>query len=194
MQFLELAIHLYDCKEGEIFSYVLHILLICILTTNNVTYANYIKHVHHKEIGNFLLLQNIILIIFQSFSTYTYITKGVTHDLNNKMLALSPTHSTICITKGPYNHLWWNNGLINAGVPISPPYIGAALTFILPGLIYNTFDAVIMIFVYVVTNFFVNGNNSEGGSLWCFSIHIYIFIELYRYFFHTNKHRQEKQQ
>jgi hypothetical protein len=51
-----------------------------------------------------------------------------------------------------------------------------------------------MIFVYVVTNFFVNGNNSEGGSLWCFSIHIYIFIELYRYFFHTNKHRQEKQQ
>jgi hypothetical protein len=66
MQFLEMAIHLYDCKEGEIFSYVLHILLICILTTNNVTYANYIKHVHHKEIGNFLLLQNIMYINYFS--------------------------------------------------------------------------------------------------------------------------------
>ena len=87
---------------------------------------------------------------------------GPTHDLNSRMLELSSTHSNICITKGPHGHLWWNNGLINAGVPISPPYIGAALTFILPGLLYNTLDSIIMIFVYVVTNFIVNGSNSEG--------------------------------
>ena len=208
MQFLEMVIHLYECKENEMFSYILHIALISILTANNVTYALYIKHVKHNEIGNFLLLQNCILIIFQFVQTFQYIMNGPTHDLNSRMLELSSTHSNICITKGPHGHLWWNNGLINAGVPISPPYIGAALTFILPGLLYNTLDSIIMIFVYVVTNFIVNGSNGEGkfycpkpkkgisslthhchsfihyapkkkgGSLWCFSIHIYVFIWL----------------
>ena len=162
MQFLEMVIHLYDCKENEMFSYILHIALISILTANNVTYALYIKHVKHYEIGNFLLLQNCILIIFQFVQTFQYIMNGPTHDLNSRMLELSSTHSNICITKGPHGHLWWNNGLINAGVPISPPYIGAALTFILPGLLYNTLDSIIMIFVYVVTNFIVNGSNGEG--------------------------------
>ena len=32
MQFLEMVIHLYDCKENEMFSYILHIALISILT------------------------------------------------------------------------------------------------------------------------------------------------------------------
>ena len=105
---------------------------------------------------------------------------GPTHDLNevSRNLELNPEHKSLCMTLGPGGHLWWNNGFIASSQPFSPPYAGALITFFIPGLMYETFDAFLMILLWCGTQAYA-GNNSEGGSVWCAAVHVYFLAEQY---------------